>query len=72
MSDEKWIVSGQRSSGWQAARPGKRVFTKSLARENRTLGSVRGLSGSNWQSYRNQLFLDANDGNAQFLQQLAL
>jgi hypothetical protein len=34
----------------------KRVFTKSPVRENRTPGSVRGLSG-NWQSYRNQLFL---------------
>ena len=33
----------------------KRVFTKSPVRENRTPGSVRGLSG-NWQSYRNQLF----------------
>jgi hypothetical protein len=29
----------------------KRVFTKSPVRENRTRGSVRGLSG-NWQSYR--------------------
>jgi len=29
-------------------------------RENRTPGSVRGLSG-NWQSYRNQLPFDAND-----------
>ena len=35
-------------------------------RENRTPGSVRGLSG-NWQSYRHQLPLDANDGNAQIL-----
>ena len=33
----------------------KRVFTKSPVRENRTPGSVRGLSG-NWQSYRAQLF----------------
>ena len=32
----------------------KRVFTKSPVRENRTPGSVRGLSG-NWQSYRAQL-----------------
>jgi hypothetical protein len=30
-------------------------FTKSPVRENRTPGSVRGLSG-NWQSYRDQLF----------------
>ena len=44
----------------------KRVFTKSPVRENRTPGSVRGLPG-NRQSYRNQLFLDVNDGNAQFL-----
>ena len=29
----------------------KRVFTKNPVRENRTPGSVRGLSG-NWQSYR--------------------
>jgi hypothetical protein len=29
----------------------KRVFLKSPVRENRTPGSVRGLSG-NWQSYR--------------------
>src|SRR6266581_2114690 len=29
----------------------RRVFTKSPVRENRTPGSVRGLSG-NWQSYR--------------------
>jgi hypothetical protein len=36
---------------------------------NRTPGSVRGLSG-NWQSYRNQLFLDVNSRNTQFLQQL--
>ena len=40
----------------------KRVFTKSPVRENRTPGSVRGLSG-NWQSYRNQLPLDANQRN---------
>ena len=32
----------------------KRVFTKSPVRENRTPGSVRGLSGD-WQSYRDQL-----------------
>jgi hypothetical protein len=32
----------------------KRVFTKSPVRENRTPGSVRGLSG-NWQSYRDHL-----------------
>src|SRR5215216_3965828 len=44
----------------------KRVFTKSPVRENRTPGSVRGLSG-NWQSYRAQLLVDADDGNAQFL-----
>ena len=35
-------------------------------RENRTPGSVRGLSG-NWQSYRDQLPLDANGGRAEFL-----
>jgi hypothetical protein len=35
-------------------------------RENRTPGSVRGLPG-NWQSYRDQLVFDADDGNAQFL-----
>ncbi|MGI9167772.1 MAG: hypothetical protein ACR2G5_15560, partial [Pyrinomonadaceae bacterium] len=29
----------------------QRVFTKNPVRENRTPGSVRGLSG-NWQSYR--------------------
>jgi len=45
----------------------KRVFTKSPVRENRTPGSVRGLLG-NWQSYRNQLSLDANGRNAQFLE----
>ena len=43
----------------------KRVFTKSPVRENRTPGSVRGLSG-NWQSYRNQLVVDTNDRNAHF------
>ena len=48
----------------------RRVFTKSPVRENRTPGSVRGLSG-NWQSYRDQLPLDALDGNAQFLPELA-
>src|ERR1043166_3937397 len=48
----------------------KRIFTKSPVRENRTPGSVRGLPG-NWQSYRAQLSLDANDGNAQFLPNLA-
>src|ERR1044071_3609552 len=42
----------------------KRVFTKSPVRENRTPGSVRRLLG-NWQSYRDQLSVDANDGNAQ-------
>ena len=47
----------------------KRVFTKSPVRENRTPGSVRGLSG-NGQSYRNQLSFEAN-GNAQFLPKLA-
>lgn len=36
----------------------KRVFTKSPVRENRTPGSVRGLSG-NWQSYRDQVPLVA-------------
>jgi hypothetical protein len=35
-------------------------------RENRTPGSVRGLLG-NWQSYRDQLFSDAADRNAQCL-----
>jgi hypothetical protein len=44
----------------------KRVFTKSPVRENRTPGSVRGLSG-NWQSYRDQPVFNANDRNAQFL-----
>jgi hypothetical protein len=39
-----------------------RVFTKSPVRENRTPGSVRGLPG-NWQSYRDQLFPDANYRN---------
>src|SRR6478736_6764103 len=48
----------------------KRVFTKSPVRENRTPGSVRGLSG-NWQSYRAQLFIEATDGNAQFLSKVA-
>jgi hypothetical protein len=48
----------------------KRVFTKSPVRENRTPGSVRGLSG-NWQSYRNQTFC-ANDGTAQFLSTAAI
>ena len=37
----------------------KRVFTKSPVRENRTPGSVRGLSG-NSQSYRDQLGFDTN------------
>ena len=36
----------------------KRVFTKSPVRENRTPGSLPGLSG-NWQSYRDQLPPDA-------------
>jgi hypothetical protein len=31
----------------------KRVFLKSPVRENRTPGSVRGLSGD-WQSYRDE------------------
>src|SRR5690349_23285166 len=44
----------------------KRVFTKSPVRENRTPGSVRGLSG-NWQSYRDQLFPGADHRKAQFL-----
>ena len=44
----------------------KRVFTKSPVRENRTPGSVRGLSG-NWQSYRAQLVFDVDGKNAQFL-----
>ena len=48
----------------------KRVFTKSPVRENRTPGSVRGLSG-NWQSYRNQLVTYANDKNAEFLPTIA-
>ena len=44
----------------------KRVFTKSPVRENRTPGSVRGLSG-NWQSYRDQLFSDTHRRDTQFL-----
>src|ERR1041385_7747251 len=44
----------------------KRVFTKSPVRENRTPGSVRGLSG-NWQSYRDQLASDANDRDVELL-----
>jgi hypothetical protein len=35
-------------------------------RENRTPGSVRGLSG-NWQSYRNQLLVEADERNGKFL-----
>jgi hypothetical protein len=48
----------------------KRVFTKSPVRENRTPGSVRGLPG-NWQSYRDQLFIDHNHRSAQFLPRVA-
>jgi len=40
---------------------------KSPVRENRTPGSVRGLSG-NWQSYRDQLFPVTTGRNAQFLE----
>ena len=47
----------------------KRLSTKSPVRENCTPGSVRGLSG-NWQSYRDQLDPETNDGDAQLLQQL--
>jgi len=36
-------------------------------RENRTPGSVRGLSG-NWQSYRDQLLVEANDELLSFFQ----
>jgi hypothetical protein len=39
---------------------------ESPVRENRTPGSVRGLSG-NWQSYRAQLFSQADNGNAQLV-----
>jgi len=46
-----------------------RVFTKSPVRENRTPGSVRGLSG-NWQSYRAQLVFEASARDARVLQQL--
>jgi hypothetical protein len=36
----------------------KRVFLKSPVRENRTPGSVRGLSGD-WQSYRDGCLLQS-------------
>jgi len=39
-------------------------------RENRTPGSVRGLPG-NWQFYRAQLALNANDWHAQSLPKFA-
>jgi len=48
----------------------KRVFTKSPVRENRTPGSVRGLSG-NWQSYRDQLSAGTDSRGAEFLGTLA-
>ena len=47
------------------------MFTKSPVRENRTPGSVRGLPG-NWQSYRDQLFLDHDHRSAQFFPAVAI
>jgi hypothetical protein len=43
----------------------KRVFLKSPVRENRTPGSVRGLSGD-WQSYRDEAWRDCTSATTGF------
>jgi hypothetical protein len=59
--------AGRGCKGHPGPEPRSRLTCdKSPVRENRTPGSVRGLSG-NWQSCRDQLFLEANGRNAQFL-----